>query len=134
MLQEAMKCRGGLTVEEGAMMMTTELTNDPLGVVGKRVTATAMAMVMERATVMATMTVMGILTAAAAVMTIATVMAKATATAMASTTATTMAAGFARAKAIAMVTATAMVTAAAKPSTLLVGGGEVMTTLIMQWQ
>ncbi len=35
MLQAAMECRGGLTVEEGAMMTTTELMNVPFGGVGK---------------------------------------------------------------------------------------------------
>ncbi len=35
MLQAAMECKGGLTVEEGAMITTTELTNVPIGVVGK---------------------------------------------------------------------------------------------------
>ncbi len=35
MLQAAMECRGGLTVEEGAMMMTTESTSVPSGGVGK---------------------------------------------------------------------------------------------------
>ncbi len=35
MLQATMECRGGLTVEKGAMMTTMELTNIPLGGVGK---------------------------------------------------------------------------------------------------
>ncbi len=35
MLQVAMECRGGLTVEEGAMMTTTKSTNIPFGGVGK---------------------------------------------------------------------------------------------------
>jgi hypothetical protein len=35
MLQAAMECRVGLTVEEGTMMMTTESTNVPFGGVGK---------------------------------------------------------------------------------------------------
>ncbi len=35
MLQAAIECRGGLTVEEGAMMTTTESTNVPFGGVGK---------------------------------------------------------------------------------------------------
>jgi hypothetical protein len=35
MLQAAMECRGGLTVEEGAMMNTTESTNAPIKGVGK---------------------------------------------------------------------------------------------------
>ncbi len=35
MLQVMMECRGGLTVEKGAMMMMTELTNVLLGGVGK---------------------------------------------------------------------------------------------------
>jgi hypothetical protein len=35
MLQAAIECRGGLTVEEGAMMMTTELTDLPSGRAGK---------------------------------------------------------------------------------------------------
>jgi hypothetical protein len=30
-----MECRGGLTVEKGAMMTTTESTNVPSGAVGK---------------------------------------------------------------------------------------------------
>jgi hypothetical protein len=34
MLQAAMQCRGGLTVEEGVMMMRTELTNVPFAGVG----------------------------------------------------------------------------------------------------
>jgi hypothetical protein len=35
MLQAAMECRGGLTMEEGAMMMTTESMNVPSSRVGK---------------------------------------------------------------------------------------------------
>ncbi len=35
MLQATIECRGGLTVEEGAMMTTTESMNVPLGGVGK---------------------------------------------------------------------------------------------------
>ncbi len=35
MLQATMECRGGLTVEDGAIMTTTESTNNPLGGVGK---------------------------------------------------------------------------------------------------
>ncbi len=34
-LQAAMECRGGLTAEEGAMMMMTESTNVPFGWFGK---------------------------------------------------------------------------------------------------
>jgi hypothetical protein len=35
MVQSAMECRGGLTVEEGGMMMMMESTNAPFGGVGK---------------------------------------------------------------------------------------------------
>ncbi len=35
MLQAVMECRGGLTVEEGAMMTMTESMNVPFGLVGK---------------------------------------------------------------------------------------------------